>query len=141
MSSVSSGGIKKVKKESKIAKKNKLKQLRQLKYESILELKRGKSTNFPPELVAVIPLVPFDNDLSGVLAKLMSGDPGDWLFAQQFIQSPTKFKRRFHFVQPDVNDIHAVLDVTKVCDSIVYIVGDSVGVQAEKLLYSISAQV
>ena len=41
ISSASSGGIKKVKKESKVAKKNKMKQLRQLKYEHILELKKG----------------------------------------------------------------------------------------------------
>ena len=93
VSSVSSGGIRKVKKESKVAKKNKIKQLRQLKYEHILELKRGKSTIFPPELIAVIPLVPFEGELSTTLAKLMSQDPGDWLFENGFIQSPQKFKR------------------------------------------------
>ena len=140
VSSVSSGGIRKVKKESKVAKKNKIKQLRQLKYEHILELKRGKSTVFPPELIAVIPLVPFEGELSTTLAKLMSSDPGDWLFENGFIQSPQKFKRRFHFAQPNVEDIHAVLDVTKVCDGVIYIIGDNVGFHAEKLIYSIAAQ-
>ena len=140
ISSASSGGIKKVKKESKVAKKNKMKQLRQLKYEHILELKKGKSTTFPPELVAVIPLVPYDKEFSGTLADLSAQDPGDWIFNNGFIQSPQKFKRRFHFVQPNVEDIHAVLDVTKVCDAVVYIIGDSVGVNAEKLIYSIAAQ-
>ena len=66
ISSISSGGIRKAKhmKESKSARKNKLKQVRNLKQSQILELKKAATSGTaPPILVGLIPLMSNHNIL------------------------------------------------------------------------------
>ena len=145
ISSISSGGIRKAKhmKESKSARKNKLKQVRNLKQSQILELKKAATSGTaPPILVGLIPLCPMKEELRSTFEDLIKNDyTVDWNFgAGGHVQSSMKFKRRFHFVQPDANDIFAILDVTKVCDNIVFIIGDSVDFSAEKIVRSVLSQ-
>jgi len=152
IASVSSGGVNKAKNavQSKIVKKNKIKQLRQLKCDQILEGKKAMSSGAtPPILVVLIPLVPFESTMVQQINSLLEKDTsGDWIIGNDgHIQSPQKFRRRFHFVQPtfDVgsyrNDMLAIYDATKVCDSVVYIVDESSLTRgSEKLISGIAAQ-
>ena len=145
ISSISSGGIRKAKhaKESKIARKNKLKQVRNLKQSHVLEFKKSVSTGAaPPILVALISLDPnLKDDLTKVFETFLKNENTDWQFAGQgHVQSASKFKRRFHFVQPDPNDTFAILDTTKVCDSIVFVMGDSVDPSAERIVRCVLSQ-
>ena len=74
ISSVSSGGVNKAKNavQSKIVKKNKIKQLRQLKCDQILEGKKAMSSGAtPPILVVLIPLVPFESTMVQQINSLL----------------------------------------------------------------------
>ena len=74
ISSVSSGGVGKAKNavQSKIVKKNKIKQLRQIKYGQILEEKKALSTGAtPPMLVVLIPLVPLETTVLQKITTLL----------------------------------------------------------------------
>ena len=83
ISSVSSGGVGKAKNavQSKIVKKNKIKQLRQMKYGQILEEKKALSTGAtPPMLVVLIPLVPLETTVLQKISALLEKDVGgDWI--------------------------------------------------------------
>jgi len=149
ISSVSSGGVNKAKNQvqSKIVKKNKIKQLRQMKYGQILEEKKALSSGVtPPTLVVLIPLVPLETKILQKITSLLEKDvTGDWIIGNDgHIQSPQKFRRRYHFVEPDLdpsayrNDMLAVYDATKVCDSVVYVVDDTC--RSEKLIAGVAAQ-
>ena len=144
ISSISSGGIRKSKhsKESKFSRKNKLKQVRNLKQSQILELKKAASSgNAPPILVALIPLCSLNENLNQAFEELLKNESTDWKFGVNgHVQSSMKFKRRLHFVQPDSNDIFSILDVSKVCDNIVFVIGDSVDFSAEKIVRSVISQ-
>ena len=141
----STGSISKAKHglQSKIVKRNKLKQLKKLKNETISEGKKALSSGAaPPILVAVIPLVTLENPFLENLNQVFKDDlSGDWIVSDDgHVQSPQKFRRRFHFVQPNTGDQLALLDVTKVCDSVVYIIDESVGASGEKIITSIASQ-
>lgn len=145
VSSLSSGGIRKAKHNqvSRNTRRNKLKQVRALKLEPILEEKRCASSGVTaPILVAVIPLIPVDGVFVERLATLLNHEPGsDWTFKEHgHVHSPQQFKRRFHFVQPNVEELFAVLDVAKVCDAVVFIVDDNVGLKSERLVRAITDQ-
>ena len=145
VSSVSSGGVSKAKNhvQSKLVKRNKMKQLRTLKTEQVMEMKKALSSGaMPPQFVLVVPLVPLEHSIIERLEVLLQQDPhGDWKIEKNgHISSAQKFRRRFHFFQPNLDDNLAILDSAKVCDSIIFIVDDSVGLNGEKLIYSLSSQ-
>ena len=58
--------------QSKIVKKNKIKQLRQLKCDQILEGKKAMTSGVtPPILVVLIPLVPFESTMVQQINSLL----------------------------------------------------------------------
>ena len=67
--------------QSKIVKKNKIKQLRQIKYGQILEEKKALSTGAtPPLLVVLIPLIPLETTVLQKITTLLEKDTsGDWV--------------------------------------------------------------
>lgn len=131
--------------QSKLVKKHKMKQIRQMKQEIIQNKKKAISSgSVAPHLVVVIPLIAggLECSLIETIANLLKdqSNAGDWIVDGQHVQSPQKFRRRFHFVQPNPEDSLAILDATKVCDSVVYIVDENVGLSGEKIITSVAAQ-
>ena len=114
--------------------------MRNLKTEQILQEKKAISSGAtPPQLVVILPLVEISQDFLSQIKKLLEND-SNWKFDENFISSPQKFRRRFQILQPNMSDNLAILDVTKVCDSVIYIIDENCGLQAEKLIFSIASQ-
>ena len=76
--------------QSKIVKKNKIKQLRQMKYGQILEGKKALTTGVtPPILVVLIPLVPIETTVLQKITSLLESDAsGDWIIESIVIGIP-----------------------------------------------------
>ena len=147
--------------------KHQLNQIRENKKAKILEAKRsiGGPGRFAPPLLTVVINLGEDqeNVPNWLINKIISCDES----AATVTRSPDKisdtenkngvvhlsfprFKKRFAFIIPDRNDLHAVLDATKVCDSVILLqstnscidndatrIGDDIG---SKLFSAIIAQ-
>lgn len=134
-----------VKELSREQRKNKSKQIRALKQETVALRKQGLGTaSNPPFLVTVVPLSPNINPrkILGILAAcdeaaVTTTSPQGIMH----ISSP-RFRQRFSFVVPPVNDLYAILDSLKVSDTLMLLwPGDEeVGDAADLLLSSILAQ-
>ncbi|XP_062887263.1 pre-rRNA-processing protein TSR1 homolog [Mobula hypostoma] len=100
-------------------------QRRQQCREAVLTEKRGLgSRDGPPHLVAVIPLhggIGVQDALrlicSDEKATVFDGDGS----GQCFGLVSARFKRRFYFVRANAGDIHAVLDLAKVADTLMFV--------------------
>ena len=116
--------------------KHQLNQIRENKKAKILEAKRsigGPGRFAPPLLTAVINL---GEDVSSIsdwfISKIVSCDESAATVTKSqnsnsensnsvIHLSFPRFKRRFAFIIPDRNNLHAVLDATKVCDSVIFL--------------------
>lgn len=130
---------------SKEQRRNQTKQIRIVKREQTIALKRSLGTSGnPPFLVTVIPLSPNINPRK-VLTALTTCDPtATTTTSSQGIThiSCPRFKQRYSFVVPPVNDLYGVLDSVKVSDTVLFIwPGDEdLADPAELLLSCILAQ-
>ena len=146
--------------------KHQLNQIRENKKAKILEAKRsigGPGRFAPPLLTAVINLGD-DNEIVSdwLIGKVVSCDEAAATVTRSQSDSNSenkasvihlsfpRFKRRFAFITPDRNNLHAVLDACKICDSVIFIqsndayvendttrIGDDIGA---KLFSAIIAQ-
>ncbi|XP_050723085.1 pre-rRNA-processing protein TSR1 homolog isoform X2 [Eriocheir sinensis] len=130
---------------SREQRKNKAKQIRAAKKEEAFLRKRSLgSHSHPPFLVTVVPLSPSINPRT-VLTALKECDEAATITTSvqgiTHINSP-RFKQRFSFVIPPVNDLYAILDCVKTSDTLLLLwPGDEeLGGDADLLLSSIMAQ-
>ncbi|KAK7067020.1 ribosome biogenesis protein tsr1 [Halocaridina rubra] len=130
---------------SKEERRNQIRQIRSVKRELTVARKRSLGTSgSPPFLVTVIPLSPNINPRT-TLRTLTTCDPtAVTTISPQGIThiSCSRFKQRFAFVIPPVNDLYAILDSLKVSDTVLFIwpSEEELGDAAEMLLSSILAQ-
>ncbi|XP_064112530.1 pre-rRNA-processing protein TSR1 homolog isoform X2 [Macrobrachium nipponense] len=130
---------------SKEERRNQNKQLRKFKREQTVARKRSLGTsNNPPFLVTLLPLSPNINPRT-VLTALTTCDPTATVSVSPqgitHISFP-RFKQRYSFIVPPVNDLYAILDSLKVSDTVMLIwPGDEeLGDAGELLLSCILAQ-
>jgi pre-rRNA-processing protein TSR1 len=144
VSSISGTILKRSKKvnESRITRRNRLCQIRSTKRDQVLREKRAAASGTtPPFLIAIVPLTATDscNDVEIVLQNCKEGD--GWVLGKNgHLSSPQRLKRRYHVIQPNMADLFAVLDVTKVCDAVLFVVDEQMNTSAEKVLQSIVSQ-
>lgn len=136
---------KKAKKElSREQRKHRSKQIRAFKKEAAILRKRGLGTaNNPPFLATVVPLCPNINPRK-VLKTLAACDKAATITTSSqgimHISCP-RFRQRFSFVVPPVNDLYAVLDSVKVSDTLMLLwPAEELGEAADLLLSSVLAQ-
>jgi len=120
--------------------RNQTKQIRSIKRDEAAARKRSLGTaNNPPFLVTLVPLSPNINPRK-VLSLLSSCDEQSTV-----TNSPSgithisclRFKQRFSFVIPPVNDLFAILDSVKVSDTVLFLwPGDEELEEASNLLLS-----
>ena len=128
--------------------KHQLGQIRENKKAKILEAKRsigGPGKFAPPLLTAIINLNEDNPESSAwLIQKLTSCDESAVTVTRSQNNNSNsegqtcithlsfpRFKRRYAFITPDRNNLHAVLDATKVCDSIIFLVSASVYYEVE----------
>ncbi|KAF5892628.1 pre-rRNA-processing protein TSR1, partial [Clarias magur] len=115
---------------SKMDRRHKANQLRRNKKDLVLsEKRRLGSRDGPPHLVAVIGLHAQVD--AAALTRLLRADGIEGVLHQQqggAVESPDsfglvipRFKQRFTFYRPDTADLHSLLDVAKVADSLVFV--------------------
>ncbi|XP_067306704.1 pre-rRNA-processing protein TSR1 homolog [Pseudorasbora parva] len=127
------------KKQRKVIKKmdrrNKANQLRRNKKDSVLTEKRKLgSRDGPPHLVAVIALHAAVD--AGAVTNILRGegvggvvheDQGVTGAKNSFGLVLPRFKQRFTFYTPDAVDMHSLLDVAKIADSLVFVLESNEG--------------
>ncbi|KAG7321877.1 hypothetical protein KOW79_014735 [Hemibagrus wyckioides] len=120
---------------SKMDRRHKANQLRRNKKDSVLsEKRRLGSRDGPPHLVAVIGLHA-QVDVAAVTWLLRADGIGGVLHEHQgtpverdsFGLVLPRFKQRFTFYRPDTADLHTLLDVAKVADSLVLVLESKEG--------------
>ncbi|XP_069040403.1 pre-rRNA-processing protein TSR1 homolog [Lepisosteus oculatus] len=109
----------------KLDRRHKASQLRRNKKDTVLlERRKLGSKDGPPHLVAVVPLHA-GTGTQGVLQLLRSEEMGlvrEGVGGQgSFGLVLPRFKQRFIFLRPDMADLHAVLDVAKVVDTLLFV--------------------
>ncbi|XP_030632800.1 pre-rRNA-processing protein TSR1 homolog isoform X2 [Chanos chanos] len=119
----------------KMDRRHKANQLRRNKKDSVLtEKRRLGSRDGPPHLVAVISLHAGVD--AGAVTRLLRGEGAGGLVHEEQGVSGAKdsfglvvprFKQRFIFCRPDTADLHSVLDVAKVADSLVFVLESTEG--------------
>ncbi|XP_056611916.1 pre-rRNA-processing protein TSR1 homolog [Triplophysa dalaica] len=115
--------------------RHKANQLRRNKKESVLTEKRKLgSRDGPPHLVAVIAVHAGVN--AGAVTKILKGEGlDDIVYEDQGVSGALdsfglvlpRFKQRFTFYRPDTADLHSVLDVAKIADSLVFVLDSNEG--------------
>ncbi|XP_069766404.1 LOW QUALITY PROTEIN: pre-rRNA-processing protein TSR1 homolog [Narcine bancroftii] len=117
---------KKTKKElRKHDRRHQASQRRQQSREAVLAEKRSLgSQDGPPHLVAVI-FLHAGTGAQGVLSLIHSSDTASVFDSdgsgESFGFVSTRFKRRFYFIRANAGDIHAVLDLAKVADTLMFV--------------------
>ncbi|ROT66365.1 hypothetical protein C7M84_015613 [Penaeus vannamei] len=130
---------------SREQRKNQMKQIRSQKRDEAMSQKRSVGTaNNPPFLVTIVPLSP-DINPRKVVSALTSCDPEatTTTSAQGIVHlSSMRYKQRFSFIIPPVNDLYAILDSVKVSNTLMLLwpPRDEVEDAAELVLSSIMAQ-
>ncbi|MFT7803695.1 Pre-rRNA-processing protein TSR1-like [Arapaima gigas] len=130
---------KKQKKEQrKMDRRHTANQLRRNKKDQVLtEKRRLGSKDGPPHLVAVVALHA-GVSASAVMqllrqediASLVCDQGGMATVIDSFGLVLPRFKQRFTFVRPDAADLHSLLDVAKVADSLVFVLDPVVGLDS-----------
>lgn len=128
--------------ESKAARRNRLNQVRCVKKSHILEVKRslgGHGLKAPPLLVALVPLS--SEAEVAKLSELLKNSENENEVSNDHVASQ-RFKRRFHFVEANPDDLFEVLDLTKVCDVVLCVLAGSgvPDVKGERILSAMLAQ-
>lgn len=130
---------------SREQRKNQMKQIRSQKRDEAMSQKRSVGTaNNPPFLVTIVPLSA-DINPRKVVSALTSCDPEatTTTSAQGIVHlSSMRYKQRFSFIIPPVNDLYAILDSVKVSNTLMLLwpPRDEVEDAAELVLSSIMAQ-
>ncbi|KAL2096110.1 hypothetical protein ACEWY4_008258 [Coilia grayii] len=119
----------------KMDRRHKANQLRQNKKDMVLtEKRRLGSKDGPPHLVAVVPL--HDDVDAGAVTRLLRSEGAGGLVQEDqgvcgamdsFGMVLPRFKQRFIFHRPDPSDLHSLLDVAKIADSLVFVLEPTVG--------------
>uniref|UniRef100_A0A8C2JR77 Pre-rRNA-processing protein TSR1 homolog n=1 Tax=Cyprinus carpio TaxID=7962 RepID=A0A8C2JR77_CYPCA len=119
----------------KMDRRNKANQLRRNKKDSVLTEKRKLgSRDGPPHLVVVIAL--HSGVDAGAVTKILRGegvggvvheDQGVTGAKDSFGLVLPRFKQRFIFYRPDTADLHSLLDVAKIADSLVFVLESTEG--------------
>ncbi|XP_063061131.1 pre-rRNA-processing protein TSR1 homolog [Engraulis encrasicolus] len=119
----------------KMDRRHKANQLRQNKKDLVLtEKRRLGSKDGPPHLVVVVALHA-DVDAAAVTRMLRSEGAGGLVQEDQGVCGATdsfgmvlpRFKQRFIFHRPDPSDLHSLLDVAKIADSLVFVMEPTIG--------------
>ncbi|XP_077579607.1 pre-rRNA-processing protein TSR1 homolog [Stigmatopora nigra] len=123
------------KEQRKLDKKNKANQLRQHKRDLILsEKRRLGSRDGPPILVAVVSLHAAVD--AGAITKMLRQEEAGGVVHQGCVVSGTsdsfglvvpRFKQRFTFLKTNTDDIHSLLDVAKMADSLLFVLDSAEG--------------
>lgn len=123
------------KEQRKMDRRNKANQLRRNKKDMVLtEKRRLGSKDGPPHLVAVVALHAQVN--ASAVAKLLRGeDAGGIVHQEQCISGVAesfglllpRFKQRFIFLNQTTADLHSLLDIAKVADSLVFVLDSTEG--------------
>lgn len=121
--------------QRKMDRRHKANQLRQNKKDMVLtEKRRLGSKDGPPHLVAVVPL--HAQVSASAVTKLLRGeDAGGIVHQEQCISGITesfsllipRFKQRFIFMNQNTADMHSLLDIAKVADSLVFVLDSAEG--------------
>ena len=129
--------------QSRRDRKHQIGQIRENKKAKILEAKRaigGPGKFAPPLLTAIINLNDNDANISKwLINRLTSCDESAVTVTKSQTNNVSgseedncithlsfpRFKRRFAFVTPDRNNLHAVLDAAKVCDCIIFLLSSN----------------
>ncbi|XP_055052600.2 pre-rRNA-processing protein TSR1 homolog [Misgurnus anguillicaudatus] len=118
----------------KMDRRNKANQLRRNKKDSVLTEKRKLgSRDGPPHLVAVIAL--HSGVDAGAVTKILKAEVDGVVHEDQGVSGAVdsfglvlpRFKQRFTFYRPDMTDLHSVLDVAKIADSLVFVLDSNEG--------------
>ncbi|KAM4589684.1 pre-rRNA-processing protein TSR1 homolog [Fundulus diaphanus] len=119
----------------KMDRRHKANQLRRTKKDQVLtEKRRLGSRDGPPHLVAVVSL--HANADAGAVTKLLRGEgAGGVVHQEQCISGVSdsfglilpRFKQRFTFLTQSTADMHSLLDVAKVADSLVFVLDSTEG--------------
>nr|XP_055052600.1 pre-rRNA-processing protein TSR1 homolog [Misgurnus anguillicaudatus] len=118
----------------KMDRRNKANQLRRNKKDSVLTEKRKLgSRDGPPHLVAVIAL--HSGVDAGAVTKILKAEVDGVVHEDQGVSGAVdsfglvlpRFKQRFTFYRPDMADLHSVLDVAKIADSLVFVLDSNEG--------------
>jgi len=141
------GGKKGVKVIGRMDRRNKAVQLRKQAREEVQARKRQVGgAGHPPLLICVVPLAASQEDTAkSVFEKVttcMSDIEVVKVTSGAVHMTVPRFKQRFTMVQPDRNNLHAVLDMSKVCDSLVLMLCPHMGMDSwgEQLLSALLAQ-
>ncbi|KAK6296680.1 hypothetical protein J4Q44_G00328220 [Coregonus suidteri] len=132
---VSVTALTKKQRREKLDKRHKANQLRQNKKDLVLAEKRSLgSRDGPPHLVAVVALHAGVN--AEAVTRLLRCEEAGGLVREEksvcgvsdsFGLVMPRFKQRFTFLCPDTADMHTLLDVVKVADSLVFVLDSTEG--------------
>ncbi|TWW77045.1 pre-rRNA-processing protein TSR1 homolog isoform X2 [Takifugu flavidus] len=123
------------KEQKKIDRRNKANQLRRNKKDMILtEKRRLGGRDGPPHLVAVVSLHT-DADASSVTKMLRRETVGGIVHQEQCVSGLgdsfglilPRFKQRFTFLHQDTADMHSLLDMAKIADSLLFVLDAAEG--------------
>uniref|UniRef100_A0A8C6S5W0 Pre-rRNA-processing protein TSR1 homolog n=1 Tax=Neogobius melanostomus TaxID=47308 RepID=A0A8C6S5W0_9GOBI len=121
--------------QRKVDRRHKANQLRRNKKDTVLtEKRRLGSKDGPPHLVAVVPLH-VQVSASAVTKLLRGKDAGGIVHQERCISGVTesfalllpRFKQRFIFMNQNAADLHSLLDIAKVADSLVFVLDSTEG--------------
>ncbi|XP_069801789.1 pre-rRNA-processing protein TSR1 homolog [Dendropsophus ebraccatus] len=110
---------------SKLDRRHKANQIRRQRKDAVLTEKRNLgSKDGPPHLVAVVPL--HVNVAVSSLLNLVKGSEGDILHEEDskrgtFALVSPKLKQRWCFVKANKDDLHSLLDLAKVADTLLFV--------------------
>ncbi|XP_039987550.1 pre-rRNA-processing protein TSR1 homolog [Xiphias gladius] len=123
------------KEQKKIDRRHKASQLRRNKKDMVLtEKRRLGSRDGPPHLVAVVSL--HTGVDAGAVTKLLRGEGAGGVVHQERCVSGVsdsfglilpRFKQRFTFLSHSTADMHSLLDVAKIADSLVFVLDSTEG--------------
>ncbi|XP_061072091.1 pre-rRNA-processing protein TSR1 homolog [Conger conger] len=121
--------------QKKTDRRHKANQLRRNKRDAVLTQKRSLgSRDGPPHLVAVVAL--HDGVDAESVTRLLKGEGAGGLVQEKagvtgvpdsFGLLVPRFKQRFIFVNPGKVDLHSLLDLAKVADSLLFVLDSTVG--------------
>ncbi|XP_053313067.1 pre-rRNA-processing protein TSR1 homolog [Spea bombifrons] len=116
---------------SKLDRRHKANQLRRQRKEAVLTEKRNLgSKDGPPHLVVVVPL--HAGTLTSSLVTLVQSNEGDVVYEDNqrggiFSLVCPKLKQRWCFIQANRDDLHSVLDLAKVADTLLFVLDSQDG--------------